>query len=201
MEPGGTEGHTSYESWVRCGGTELIDCREHHLDSGFERWHGNGPKRPTQPTWRRLIQLLLAFKEERTDLDSVYEYQKNRFGATDGETAVLELGALHAPSLAAEVDRETFRSERTSLLHQRIVERDPVFVVCYGYTFKRQFESVIGSTFDARSFAKRNATLCVLVPGPTSFLRGKPTPWAKPEWWIAKGNEMRQMRHPVKRGI
>jgi hypothetical protein len=33
MEPGGTEEASSYESWLRLGGGELIDCKQHHLDT------------------------------------------------------------------------------------------------------------------------------------------------------------------------
>lgn len=40
MEPGATEEASSYESWLRLGGGELIDCKQHHLDTNFTRWHG-----------------------------------------------------------------------------------------------------------------------------------------------------------------
>ena len=41
MEPGGTEQASSHESWLRFGGGELIDCKQHNIDTDFTRWHGN----------------------------------------------------------------------------------------------------------------------------------------------------------------
>lgn len=185
MEPGGDDTHASYDAWKaldpdRIG---LVDCREHHLwkrtvlgvkDPKWTRWHDERPGRRTQPTWRRLIQLLFGFKGMAADLDAVFEYQKQRWGAIDGETAVVELGALHAPGLFAKVDRETFRGERIRVLRSNLLDARPVFAVCYGYTFREQFQDVIGSDFDADGFIWAGPTLCVLTPGPTSFLRGGP---------------------------
>lgn len=45
MEPGGTDEHASYESWVGLGACALIDCRDHHEDSNrragktVTKWH------------------------------------------------------------------------------------------------------------------------------------------------------------------
>ena len=64
MEPGGDDGHTSDEAWRHLGGTELIDCRAHHLwkrevlgleDNKWTRWHDDAPGRRTQPKWRRVL--------------------------------------------------------------------------------------------------------------------------------------------------
>lgn len=197
MEPGGDDGHASYDAWHDLGATELIDCREHHLwkrkvlgleDRKWTRWHDDAPGRRTQPTWRRLIQLLLAFEGEPTDLDTVHEYQKHRLGRLDGETAVIELGALHAPGLATKVDRELHRESRISIIRARLIENKPAFAVCYGYAFANQYARVVGREFDANGFAWCGPTLCVLTPGPTSR---PPSPAAHPAWWIEKGREMR----------
>jgi hypothetical protein len=199
MEPGGDDSHSSYEAWQDLGGSELIDCRSHHLwkrevlgveDPKWTRWHDDRPGRRTQPTWRRLIQLLLAFKGESTNLDAVYEYQQHKLGRLDGETAVVELGALHAPSLAAEVDRDSFRGERINLLRARLLENQPIFALCYGYGFSEQYVRVIGLDFNAEGFAWCGETLCVLAPGPTSW---PPLPGSDPSWWIDKGREMRKI--------
>lgn len=207
MEPGGDDTHASYEAWEALGGHELIDCREHHLwkrdvlgeeDLKWTRWHDDTPGRRTQPTWRRLIQLLFGFKgrEDAENLDAIYQYQKYRLGRTDpaeGETAVVELGALHAPGLATPIDRLTHRDERIEILGQRLLKYAPQIAVCYGYKFEEQFESVCGGEFNNDGFRWRGSTLCALVPGPTSFLRGRPTPWASASWWIEKGRTMRAM--------
>lgn len=209
MEPGGDDEHASYEAWLALGAGELIDCRAHHLwkrdalgieDPKWTRWHEDMPGRRTQPTWRRLIQLLLGFENKRNaealDLDVVYDYQKHRLGRTDPaqrETAVVELGALHAPGLATTVDRISHRDARIEILAQRLLRYRPAFALCYGYKYEQQFERVVGGEFDNDGFRWRGSTLCALVPGPTSFLKGRPTPWAAASWWVEKGRVMRAM--------
>lgn len=204
MEPGGDDTHSSYEAWraldqERVG---LIDCRTHHLwkrdvlgieDKKWTRWHEDRLGRRTQPTWRRLIQVLFAFQGKGADLDAVYQYQKYCFGSLEGETAVVELGALHAPGLNKKVDRETFREARIKHLHDKLAHEQPLFALCYGWSFQKQFEAVVGSGFTPEGFTWCGPTLCALTAGPTSHLNGKPTPWAKAEWWIEKGREMRRL--------
>jgi hypothetical protein len=103
MEPGGTVAASSYESWKRLGGGELIDCKQHHLDTNFNRWHGDD-QHGTQPTWRRLIQTMLGFEGLDATLEDVLRYQHDGWGYENDDTALIELGALHAPSLASELD-------------------------------------------------------------------------------------------------
>lgn len=131
MEPGGTDDHASFEAWLHLGGKDLIDCREHHFKSNFNKWHF-GERPPTQGTWRGLIQLLLSFKGESPDLDSVRTYQKNQWGSVNGETAVLEVSALHAKNLEVDVDRTTHRNERIATLNKRLIAEQPIFMIMYG---------------------------------------------------------------------
>ena len=185
MEPGGTDDHASYEAWQSLGGTELIDCREHHLRSGFSKWH-QGDRPPTQATWRRLIQLLLGFKGEFADLNSVRTYQKNPWGSIDGETAVLEVSALHARSLSEDVDRNTYRDKRIATLGERLKEHRPRFVIMYGLGYRDIFEQVIGAPL-RNGHAWQGSSLCALVEHPTA------RPGKSPQWWIEKGKEIRSM--------
>jgi hypothetical protein len=93
MEPGGEDDAASYDAWLGLGGGELIDCRQHHLDSGFTRWHGDD-RHGTQPTWRRLIQTMLGFEGLPATLEDVLRYQHGGWGCVDDDTALIELGAL-----------------------------------------------------------------------------------------------------------
>ena len=183
MEPGGTDDHTSYDVWRALGGAELIDCRKHHLCSGYTRWHGSD-RPPTQSTWRRLIQALLAFKGEPTDMDTVSRYQRNRFGSEDGETAVIELSALHAPNLQADVERTVHREARIGDLRQRIETHQPRFAIFYGTTYRSEYARVAGA-FGADGTTQLKNTLCVLTPHPTA--PGGPAP----AYWIALGRTIR----------
>lgn len=56
-----------YESWKQLGCTPVVDCETHHRGFEFTQWHQ--PRLPTQPTWRRLIRLLLGIYGGKSDLD------------------------------------------------------------------------------------------------------------------------------------
>jgi len=184
MEPGGEGDDASHESWQRLGGGELIDCKAHHLDCQFLKWHG-GERPPTQPTWRRLMQLLLAYKGEDTALDAVARYQRDHFGAADGETAVIELSAHHAVNMDVDVERMAHRDDRISLIRRRLDEHRPTFVVFYGKTYQSEYERVIGAPFGPGGAAWRDGTLCVLTIHPVAK-SGSP-----PAYWVHLGQAMR----------
>lgn len=131
------------ETWAALGGCELMDCVAHHRAFGNMRHHkrtipmklpvdGHTMRPPTQPTWRQLIRVLLAFKGERTDNDAIGHYQCDKWGSAEGETCVAELSALAARSLSVKRDRTTFRIARTAHLARRALENAPIFVVMYG---------------------------------------------------------------------
>jgi len=188
MEPGGADNHASYEAWMQLGGGELIDCRQHHLATRFSKWHA-GNRRPTQPTWRRLIQLLLGYEGKRADLDAVSLYQRDNWGVLNGETALLEVSALHAKSSATSVNRNAYRDERIATLRQRLKEFRPKFVVFYGKEYTSVYETIADARFDQDGCAWHGSTLCVLVLHPTG--RNIPTEMRSGEWWATKGREMR----------
>ena len=184
MEPGGEGDGASHESWYRRGGGELIDCRAHHLDCGFTRWH-EADRPATQPTWRRVIQLLLSYKGEDTNLDAVARYQRDRLGAIGDETAVLELSAHHAVNIDVDVARTQYREERMALISRRMREYKPAFVVFYGRTYKAEYERVVGQPFGGDGSVWRDGTLCVLTPHPVAKSGPPPT------YWISLGAAMR----------
>lgn len=185
MEPGGTGDGASHESWARLGGDELIDCKQHHLDCGFTRWH-DGDRPATQNTWRRLIQLLLAFKGEDTSLVSAARYQSHCLGSADGETAVIELSAHHAVSMDVHVARTDHRDERIARMTQRLDEHAPAFVVFYGHTYAHEYARIVGASFGASQSLWRGGTLCVLTRHPTS----RPAPTVA--YWIGLGHAVRE---------
>jgi hypothetical protein len=136
-EPGGADEPEQYLSWLRLGGAELIDCREHDLDCATGKpgdWHGVGAGPKLQPTWRPLIAMLLAYKgAEAYDESAVRRYQDERWGTISGETAVVELSGVAAKSVA---DTEALRlgnlAERIATIRSNIVKTVPRFIVFYG---------------------------------------------------------------------
>jgi hypothetical protein len=136
-EPGGSDDPEQYASWMRLGGTDLIDCREHDVDcaaGGPEDWHGPEPGPCLQPTWRPLIAMILAYEGAvEWDLHKGRRYQDERWGRSDGDTAVLELSAIAAPSVShTEGMRLMHLHERIATFRRHLAQRAPKFVVLYG---------------------------------------------------------------------
>jgi len=187
MEPGGADEDASYEAWTDLGGGELIDCRAHHLrsdDPKWRRWH-TGPRPPTQPTWRKLIQLFLSFEGTPTDIDAVGRFQREDWGSENGETALIEVSALHSPALGVNVDRAAFREGRIATIRERMGQYHPKFVVFYGLGYRAIYEHIAGSPFNEAGYTTSGSTLCVLVEHPAA------RPGKSAEWWIEKGLEIR----------
>ena len=188
MEPGGNDDDANYDAWYQLGGGELIDCRQHHLNSGCKKWHC-GDRPPTQSTWRRLIQVFLAFEDKPTELDAVSRFQRDSFGAIDGNIALIELSALHARSLQEKVNRKAHLPERLSLIEKRLSQHPPKFALFYGRDYREHYERIEGVRFGSDGMCWRDDTLCVLAPGPTARY---PTACSKPKYWIELGTTMRK---------
>jgi len=191
LEQGGSEGplQESFAAWARLGGGELLDCRAHHLaiaDPRFRRWH-EAEAPPTQPTWRRLIQLLLAYQGRDTGLDAVRAYQRECWGSAEGETAVLELLGVRAQGLATKADRVSFREERIARLRGKLDAHRPMFVVCYGISAREDFGRLFDFPFDRAGYTGRGSTLGVLAPHPVSRHAGDA------EAWTARGREIARL--------
>ena len=136
-EPGGSDDPEQYASWLRLGGTELIDCREHDADCAAGEtglWHGPEPGPNLQPTWRSLIAMTLAYEgAEAWDERKARQYQDERWGRSDGNTAVIELSAIASKSVSkAEVLRLVHLEERISVIRRHLASSPPKFVVFYG---------------------------------------------------------------------
>ncbi len=194
-EPGGTDDPETYASWQRLGGMDLVDCRAHDLeyrgkDSG--KWHAATP--PLQPTWRSLIALLLAYKGAiEYDPEAVRRYQAQEWGRSGGETAVLELSAIAAPSTSStESMRLMHVAERIAAFKARIADHHPSFVLFYGCGW----DAVNGKPYSDYWNALAGATLAENHPikvGQTVFVWTKhPTAHGIPnEFWTQLGRQIR----------
>ncbi len=137
-EPGGSDDPEQYASWRRLGGAELIDCREHDLDCPSTGrapglWHG-GESPPLQRTWRPLIAMVLAYEGAASyDEAAVRKYQDEAWGRLDGNTAVVELSAVAAPSVSHSEKMRLFQiDERINTIREHLRHTAPEFVVFYG---------------------------------------------------------------------
>lgn len=64
------------------------------------------------------MQVLLAYEGDRTDLEAVARYQRDRLGVASDETAIIELSAHHVVSTDVDVARSAHRNARVALIRQ-----------------------------------------------------------------------------------
>ena len=180
MEQGGEEDkdHIGWEkAWKDLGGTELIDCRDHHRkmgERGNDRWHGQFAR--LQNTWGPLIKLLLSFKhpEKPVELQDAKEYQRTQWGSIEGETVVAEILGTRTQFLKKQNDlREMYKAHRTKIFKDKLLEFSPVFVVLYGRGYLNIHEQIIGQSFqmddeEFAGFTWHGKTLCIHIKHPVA---------------------------------
>lgn len=203
-EPGGSGDPEQYASWMRLGGTDLIDCRDHDLDCPSERqpgmWHGGEPR--LQSTWRPLIALVLAYEGAATyDEEAVRQYQDERWGRADGETAVLELSAIAARSVShGERMRLVHIPERIATFRAHIAEERPKFVVFYGLgtdpvhnvPYLQHWNHIAGRELAVDDPVQIDETIFVVERHPTAH-------GTTNAHWMDLGHRVRNMRDSAER--
>jgi uracil-DNA glycosylase len=118
------------------------------------------------------------------------EYQREKFGSSDGGEAALELSSYEARNLEVKTPRERYLDARIKRLRELMSEYRPEIVVCYGRSRRCYFEALCGGPFDDGGFRWLEGTLCALTVHPTPRFRA-----ANPaQYWIDLGVEMRQRR-------
>jgi hypothetical protein len=183
----GKEGKDSlaarYESWNQLGRAEIVDCEKHHRGFGFTKWHD--PLPPTQPTWRQLVRLLLAYQEKDQSLDDIRAYQRDHWGRENGETCVIELCGLAAPSMQTVQDRTTFLSRRVERIREAALKNTPKFIVMYGHGNREEWERIAGAKFDANGIWRMGRTVAATAPHPVTRGLGN-------EYWVNFGQMLRE---------
>ncbi len=191
MEPGGDDDHASYEAWLALDPNMdgLIDCRAHHVasnvvaDKTVTHWHVEGVP-PIQRTWGSLIRTLLASNGEAPTETDIATYQRDEWGSLHGETAVIELSALHARNLGQNVPRTLFRSARIAEICRRLALKTRGFALFYGLTYETEFAEVAGD-FGPAGCRWHGNTFCVLTVHP-AYRYAPPS-----AYWVELGNWIR----------
>jgi len=187
------------QRWAALGHLDLDDCRKFH-ETIEPKWHLLPP--PLQPTWRRLMILLMAATNRPTHEGFLREYQKTKWGMRDGETCVIELSGLPAHSYVASKNQrqalfddgqqEGIRAERIKHIQNKIIEEAPKLVVMYGCSEKKHWEMIsqvkfINCTdFKVGQSFRAGQTVFAFTKHPVAF---GPTD----EQWIEFGTELRKL--------
>jgi len=173
-------------AWVKLGSSELCDCVEFHRQINQHRWHRDGK---LQPTWRRLILLLMAFLDRPIDAEERRCYQRECWGKLDGETCVIELSGLPANNLGVFRDRQLFLDERMRTIRNKIERYQPRFVLMYGTGQRSAWENIAGCPLPpSDNIARPRGTTFALAPHPVS--RGMTN-----RYWEDLGRRMRAFAH------
>src|SRR6516165_6556836 len=105
-EPGGDGNEKRAKAFSKLGKDGLCDCKEFHTEINEVRWHREPPEKAAlQPTWRRLMLLLMPAVKLSSDRAALREYQCRHWGKLNGETCVIELGGLSAKNVRTPIDR------------------------------------------------------------------------------------------------
>jgi hypothetical protein len=189
IEPGGDELDACVRLWNVLGRRELLDIAAHHEEHGTD-WFGPGAR--PQPTWQKLIWLLLHYQRRSCAPSAVLEYQKTRLGRANDETALVELSAIPAAGSSVARPRMLFRDDRTALLRTRLLEHEPTFAVFYSPDNGRDrryvdaWNAITSTTLTRDVPVMVGRTACVMTYHPN----GK---WSK-AYWQAIAEALRSAR-------
>ena len=164
---------------------EVFDiCDDMRSEPDHMDWFKDGAA--TQPTYRKLIYLLLYFQNKKEPtLEDIRAYQINHFGRKKGNHAVLELMPLPARSLnvkdwvyassgieGLESRREylkKYKPERVKRLRELIQKHKPKLVIFYSMGYLKDWKEAVEVSFnnviDGKLYiAKDDSTLYAIVP-------------------------------------
>ncbi len=187
MEEGGDskpEGNANrIAAWHTLGRPEVTDLYEYHHDiaPGWFTKHA-----PIQPTWGKLIRILLAAKGEQSITpDDLRYYQRDCLGRSTGETCLLELLPLPSPSVGQwmygehtllpqlrtrELYRQYYAMPRADHLARRVQEYKPAAVVFYSFDgwYRQWWERIAAVPFT--EMAGPHGGFYLASNGPTRFV-------------------------------
>jgi hypothetical protein len=171
-EPGGEGNETRAKAFKKLGEDGLCDCKEFHAEIGETRWHREpAEKTVLQPTWRRLMLLLMPSLGLGSDQITLRRFQCRLWGVRNaGETCVIELGGLSAKSLGTPSDRKSFRERRIESIKERIgkCNSGPKLVVLYGSASKPAWSRITGCDLRRGELVKQGGTVFAFMNSPTA---------------------------------
>ncbi|MFZ4658505.1 MAG: hypothetical protein ACOYNY_15950 [Caldilineaceae bacterium] len=144
--------------WDQRGQQELEDVAEYHIVLGITHPFAEKPK--LQPTWAKLIRVLLSIEGETPTKDDVRRYQQQQWARRTGNVCLLELLPLPSPStshwlyaqhsqlpdlITREHYRERWSALRIERLRQRITKHQPKAVIFYGFGYLPYWTAIVGA--------------------------------------------------------
>jgi hypothetical protein len=181
-------------AWKHLGQSELVDLKSFHdqLEQGMH----TREKARLQPTWKKLLLLLLSYKGETASSEDRRAYQRLRLGRSNGETCLIELSGLPANNSSTTRDRERFFPMRIGhigdALKEKLKRPTVGFVVMYGKGSHTHFRSIFGSHLEQDVPIKVGSTVIVSTTHPNT--RG-----ISNRHWCALGESLRAVQQASQR--
>ncbi len=163
MEEGGGDDFEEINSrllqWDKRGRNAIEDIYDYHMDINIHKWFKN--KAPLQPTWNRLIRVLLAYKGITPEREMVRSYQIEQLGRSNGEVCLLELLPLPSPTTShwlydkhsnipflssREAYKQKIGADRVKQITLLIKKHKPKFVMFYGIGYLDDWWTKIAQT-------------------------------------------------------
>lgn len=172
-------------AWHERGRHELEDAGGYPDAIGVPQWFSPRPR--LQPTWSKLIRLVLGANGQEPATEQVREYQGASLGRLRGDTCLLELLPLPSPStsrwLYAEhsqlpwlADRQTYTraylAPRIGHLRKRIHEHRPQVVIFYSLGHREYWQRIADVPFreeeEGLHIGRGGRTLFIITKHPTT---------------------------------
>jgi hypothetical protein len=174
------------DCWCKRGQQELEDVAEYHTALGITRLFAEYAK--LQPTWNKLIRILLSAEGQVVTTEQVRSYQARLLGRSNGNSCLLELLPLPSPSvnhwlygqhsqLTYLADRSMYTNHcaepRATHIKGRIEAYKPKAVIFYGLNYKPWWERIAGVPFsitaDGFYFGSNTHTVFAIAKHPTTI--------------------------------
>jgi hypothetical protein len=172
--------------WDRRGRNELEDVVDYHLQLGVDYPFRENPR--LQPTWAKLIRILLSSEGHEPTKEDVRAYQQRCWARRSGNVCLLELLPLPSPSTnhwlyaehttlpslaSRELYRQTWSRRRVEQLQRHIATNQPKTVVFYSFGYLPYWNQIAGGVLEPVHsgdfyLQQRNRTVFVVVKHPAA---------------------------------
>lgn len=174
-------------AWDRRGRNELEDVVDYHREIGIT--HHFSEHAVLQPTWNKIIRVLLSIEGREPTTADIKDYQKNQLARTNGKSCLIELLPLPSPKanlwlhyskysrlpfLKSRDDYvEHVKPQRIEHLKRRIDEYRPKTIVFYSKGYEKDWREIAGVEFkltepDDVEVGKSKETLFIITKHPVT---------------------------------
>ncbi|MGD0003491.1 MAG: hypothetical protein ABSE06_04605 [Anaerolineaceae bacterium] len=191
IEPGGGDSFEDIvkriQIWEDAKKPEVMDVAEYHLCLGIRKYFEDPVV--LQPTWNRLIRIILSSKGYKVTPDLVRQYQKNDLGRIGKESCLIELLPLSSPRIKywimGSLTELKYLQEKSAYykhcipcraehIKKSIMEYRPKVVVFYGLAFFKYWKDIAEVDFTEESpdgifLGRAQDTVFIIVKHPVAF--------------------------------